>query len=101
MGLTAPALFRYVSGDQELVDTVAFELEKAAARSMVEAAGRYPESDSGARLVAACAGFRTWALTKPGHFELVVANPIAAPDTERRDLVTVSTSGRYLTDPAL
>ena len=30
MGLTAPALYRYVASYQELVDLVAFEIDKAA-----------------------------------------------------------------------
>jgi AcrR family transcriptional regulator len=98
MGMTAPALYRYVSNYQELVDLVAFELDKAATAAWAEAASRFPEEDPAARLVVACARFRQWALTKPREFALIFANPIAEADTERRDLLTLATSGHYFTD---
>ncbi|WP_436697617.1 TetR/AcrR family transcriptional regulator [Nocardioides sp. BYT-33-1] len=98
MGMTAPALYRYVSNYQELVDLVAFELDKAATAAWAQAASRFPEEDPAARLVVACARFRQWALTKPREFALIFANPIAEADTERRDLLTLATSGHYFTD---
>lgn len=98
MGMTAPALYRYVASYQQLVDLVAFELDKAATAEWAAAAARFPEDDPAARLAVACTRFRQWALTKPRRFALVFANPVAAADTERRDLVTLSTSGHYFTD---
>lgn len=98
MGLTAPALYRYVANYQELVDLVAFELDKAATAQWAIEAERYPETDPAARLTIACVCFRRWALARPRQFSLVFANPIAAGDTERRELLTVSTSGHYMTD---
>lgn len=98
MGMTAPALYRYVANYQELVDLVAFELDKAATEEFAAAAEAYPEDDPAARLTAACVGFRRWALERPREFALVFANPVAEGDTERRELLTVSTSGHYFTD---
>lgn len=98
MGMTAPALYRYVASYQELVDLVAFELDKAATQEFIEAASKYPEDDPAARLCAACVAFRRWALTRPREFALVFANPIGSGDSERRDLLTLATSGHYLTD---
>ncbi|GAA4086519.1 TetR/AcrR family transcriptional regulator [Nocardioides kongjuensis] len=98
MGMTAPALYRYVASYQQLVDLVAFELDKAATAEWAEAADRFPEDDPAARLAVACARFRQWALAKPREFALVFANPVAEADTERRDLLTLSTSGHYFTD---
>jgi AcrR family transcriptional regulator len=98
MGMTAPALYRYVANHQQLVDLVAFELDKAATATWAQAASRFPEDDPAARLTVACVRFRQWALRHPRQFALVFANPIAEADTERRDLLTVSTSGHYLTD---
>ncbi len=99
MGMTAPALYRYVASYQELVDLVAYELDKAATHDYIAAAAeRYPEDDPAGRLAAACVGFRRWALTKPREFSLVFANPIASGETERRELLTVATSGHYMTD---
>ncbi len=98
MGMTAPALYRYVASYQQLVDLVAFELDKAATAEWAQAADRFPEDDPAARLAVACARFRQWALAKPREFALVFANPVAEADTERRDLLTLSTSGHYFTD---
>jgi AcrR family transcriptional regulator len=98
MGMTAPALYRYVASYQQLVDLVAFELDKAATAEWAEAAARFPEDDPAARLAVACARFRQWALAKPREFALVFANPVAEADTDRRELLTLSTSGHYFTD---
>lgn len=98
MGMTAPALYRYVANYQQLVDLVAFELDRAATARWAEAAERFDESDPAARLVVACARFRQWALERPREFQLVFANPVAEHETERRELLTVSTSGCYFTD---
>lgn len=98
MGLTAPALYRYVANYQQLVDMVAFELDKAATAEWARAAERFPADDPAARLVVGCAHFRNWAIAKPRQFALIFANPLAEADTERRDLLTVATSGHFFTD---
>lgn len=98
MGVTAPALYRYVANYQQLVDLVAFELDRAATAEWEKEVERYPESDPAARLTVGCVCFRQWALSKPRRFALVFANPIAEADTERRELLTVSTSGHFFTD---
>jgi len=98
MGLTAPALYRYVASYQELVDLVAFELDKAATQGFMQAAEKYRADDPAARLCAACVAFRHWALSSPREFALVFANPIGSEDSERRELLTLSTSGHYFTD---
>lgn len=98
MGMTAPALYRYVASYQELVDLVAFELDKAATAEWAEAAARYPETDPAARLTVACVRFRKWALAKPRRFALLFANPVAEGDNQRREMLTLSTSGHFFTD---
>ena len=52
MGMTAPALYRYVASYQELVDLVAFEIDKAATETFAAAADALPEDDYAGRLVA-------------------------------------------------
>ena len=52
MGMTAPALYRYVANYQELVDLVAFEIDKAATDGSVQAADALPEDDPRGRLMA-------------------------------------------------
>lgn len=98
MGMTAPALYRYVANYQELVDLVAFELDKAATQDFIKAAEKYREDDPAARLCAACVAFRRWALGRPREFALVFANPIGSEESERREVLTLSTSGHYFTD---
>ena len=77
MGMTAPALYRYVASYQELVDLVAFEIDKAATERFAAAADRLPEDDYAGRLVASTTEFRMWALANPREFTLAFANPIA------------------------
>ncbi|WP_235734473.1 TetR/AcrR family transcriptional regulator [Nocardioides alcanivorans] len=96
MGMTAPALYRYVASYQELVDLVAFEIDRAATDSLILAAERHPEDDPAARLVAAAVAFRRWALSSPREFGLVFANPIADTACVRRELLTTATSGHFM-----
>jgi AcrR family transcriptional regulator len=96
MGMTAPALYRYVASYQELVDLVAFEIDKAATVHLREAGDRHSDDDPAAQLVAASVAFRRWALGHPREFSLVFANPVADPSCVRRDFLTAATSGHYM-----
>jgi len=96
MGMTAPALYRYVASYQELVDLVAFEIDRAATETFVMAADRHRADDPAARLVASAVAFRRWALGNPREFGLVFANPIADTACVRRDLLTSATSGHFM-----
>ncbi len=98
MGLTAPALYRYVASYQELVDLVAFEIDKAATERMTEAAEAIPADDPAGRLVVSAATFRRWAHEQPREFTLVFANPIADTACVRREMLTAATSGHYFHD---
>ena len=96
MGVTAPALYRYVASYQELVDLVAFEIDKAATERHLEpaAAAQDPE-DPAAQILAAAIAFRRWALDNPREFSLVFANPVADTSCVRRELITTSRSGHF------
>jgi AcrR family transcriptional regulator len=98
MGVTAPALYRYVASYQELVDLVAFEIDKAATLQFAEAASAAPADDPAARLLIGVAAFRRWALASPREFGMCFANPIADSNCIRRELVTAATSGHFMTD---
>ena len=98
MGLTAPALYRYVSSYQELVDLVAFEIDRAATERFAAAASEVPDTDVAGRLLLAVTEFRTWALGSPREFALVFANPVADSNCIRRELHTQACSGHLFTD---
>jgi AcrR family transcriptional regulator len=98
MGLTAPALYRYVSSYQELVDLVAYEVDRAATDRFAAAADTRPTDDFGGRLLLAVAEFRMWALANPHEFALVFANPIADTDGVRSEMHTTWCSGHLFTD---
>ena len=95
MGITAPALYRYVASYQELVDLVAFEIDKAATDRFQAAADRHPADDPAAQILAAAVAFRRWAHESPREFTLVFANPIADTSCARRDFITSATSGHF------
>jgi AcrR family transcriptional regulator len=97
MGMTAPALYRYVANYQELVDLVAFEIDKAATATFAAAAEALPADDYAGRLVASTTEFRMWALANPREFTLAFANPIADANCIRRELLTMSSSGHLMT----
>ncbi len=98
MGMTAPALYRYVASYQELVDLVAFEIDKAATETFRAAADALPEDDYAGRLVASTVEFRMWALAHPREFGLAFANPVADATTARPEMLTLSCSGHLCTD---
>ncbi|WP_203337469.1 TetR/AcrR family transcriptional regulator [Nocardioides limicola] len=97
MGMTAPALYRYVANYQELVDLVAFEIDKAATDLFRAAADRH-RGDPAASAMAAAVAFRRWGQENPREFGLVFANPVAESACLRRDLITISHSCRFMND---
>ncbi len=98
MGMTAPALYRYVANYQELVDLVAFEIDKAATATFEAAADALPQDDYAGRLVASTVEFRMWAKANPREFGLAFANPVADAHSVRREMLTLSCSGHLCTD---
>jgi AcrR family transcriptional regulator len=98
MGMTAPALYRYVANYQELVDLVAYEIDKAATERFAAAADELPADDYAGRLVASTVEFRQWALENPREFGLAFANPVVDPgQCLRREMLTLNSSGHLFT----
>jgi AcrR family transcriptional regulator len=96
MGMTAPALYRYVASYQELVDLVAFEIDKAATDEFQAAATTQPDDDPMAQLICASVAFRRWALRDTPEFSVVFANPVAESACHgRAEVITAWTSGLY------
>jgi AcrR family transcriptional regulator len=78
LGLTAPALYRYVSSHEELLALVVTEIYDDLIGSIERAADTGEQA--GERLGVAAWTFRRWALEHPREFGLVFANPIPAAD---------------------
>ncbi len=74
VGMTAPALYRYVDSHEGLVRIVAMDIDGAAAAEIALARDAHPVDDPAARLVASAAAFRRWALHNREEFSLVFTN---------------------------
>ncbi len=74
VGMTAPALYRYVDSHEELVRMVAMDIDASAAAQIAVARDAQPEDDPAGRMVAAAVAFRQWALGNREEFSLVFTN---------------------------
>lgn len=78
MGMTAPALYRYVDSYQQLEQLVAASIFDDVVAVVIAARDRYPEDDPAARILCAAVSFRRWALAHRDEFSLIFANPAIA-----------------------
>ncbi len=74
VGMTAPALYRYVDSHEELVRIVAMDIDASAAAQIAVARDAQPEDDPAGRMVASAVAFRQWALGNREEFSLVFTN---------------------------
>jgi AcrR family transcriptional regulator len=74
VGMTAPALYRYVDSHEDLVRIVAMDIDAAAAAEIAEARDAQPADDPAARMIASAIAFRQWALRNREEFSLVFTN---------------------------
>jgi AcrR family transcriptional regulator len=74
LGMTAPALYRYVPSREKLVRIVAIAIDADVATRIKAAADRQPADDAAARLLGAAVEFRAWALENGHEFSLVFTN---------------------------
>jgi AcrR family transcriptional regulator len=82
MGLTAPALYRYVDSYHELLMLVARAIFKDVISAMNSARDRHGDDDPAAQIIASSAAFRGWALAHPAEFGLIFANASTAEAVE-------------------
>jgi AcrR family transcriptional regulator len=86
MGLTPPALYRYVDNLAALNELISDASFVDVVRRMVEAGEPYGEQDPAAQIVAAATAFRAWALESKAEFQLVFATtPLSGEHTTRTD----------------
>lgn len=74
VGVTAPALYRYIDGYEELTDLVAADLAATTTTTFVKGASRYPDDPAG-QLVAVAVAFRSWALNHRSEYAVSFSNP--------------------------
>ena len=74
VGMTAPALYRYVNSHEDLVRIVAMDIDASAAAEIARARDAQPADDPAARMVASAVAFRQWALNNREEFSLVFTN---------------------------
>ena len=74
VGMTPPAIYRYVDSHEDLVRVVAMDIDAGAAAEIGAARDRQPEDDPAGRLVASATAFRQWALNNREEFSLVFTN---------------------------
>ncbi len=76
MGITAPALYRYVDNVQDLLEMVAKDIDDETGALLAKARDSQPDDDPAAQIIVASIAFRRWALTHREEFGLVFANPL-------------------------
>jgi AcrR family transcriptional regulator len=82
MGLTAPALYRYVDSYQELLMLVARAIFADVISAMTSARDRHSDDDPAAQILASTVAFRGWAMKHPAEFGLIFANAAIAEAVE-------------------
>lgn len=93
MGLTAPALYRYVDSYRELLMLVARAIFADVISAMTSARDRHGDDDPAAQILASTAAFRGWALAHPAEFGLIFANAAIAEAVEVLEPVDASSQG--------
>ena len=79
VGLTAPALYRYVDSLDDLLELLCADAFDELCTAMEAARDASPDPDAIDRLSAASRAYRTWALANPAEFGLVFGTPLRAP----------------------
>ena len=88
MGMTAPALYRYIDSHEDLLAGLAVLCNDDVVAAMEAARDGEPDDNSGRRLIAVTRAFRDWSVTHPAEFSLI--SPVRA---WRNDAMTPSWRG--------
>ena len=79
MGLTAPALYRYVASHEALVHGLVEDLLAELTGTLEAARDTVAPPDPVGRLMATCREFRRWSLAHPREFQLLFASTAEGP----------------------
>lgn len=76
MGMTAPGLYRYFAGSDELLTGLIVDAYNDLGAAVAAARDGQPADDLWARLFATCAAYRGWARQEPQQFALIFGMPV-------------------------
>lgn len=74
LDVTAPALYRYYTSRDHLIEQIRLDVVADLGERLTDETAAQPD-DAAIQLFALCRGFRYWALTHPREFTLVFASP--------------------------
>ncbi|HJE61781.1 MAG TPA: TetR family transcriptional regulator [Nocardiopsis listeri] len=85
MGMSGPALYRYFTGHEELVEAITIDFFRELTGVITAARDVHAGEDAGVRLLAMCRAMRGWAVAHPAEFEWTFARPARIPRGPRRE----------------
>jgi AcrR family transcriptional regulator len=94
LGVTAPAIYRYFAGRDELVTHLVVDAFTSFGNAQIAARDAVPADDPVGRLAAMGCAYRTWALSHPHHYRLIFATVI--PDHTSSAVATVEAGTRAM-----
>jgi AcrR family transcriptional regulator len=113
VGITAPALYRYYTSREDLIEHIRMDICTDLADELNEDLAELPDTDVVGQVLAICRGFRRWAIAHPQEFSLVFASPaelsteqagavhILVPATDPFGRVFLAVAGKVLTTMTL
>jgi AcrR family transcriptional regulator len=90
MDVTAPALYRYFPGRDDLITALIVDAFNGLADAMAAAEAAQPRDDFRGRLLAALMAYRAWILQNPTDYQLIYGNPIPGYEGPRETTVPAS-----------
>jgi AcrR family transcriptional regulator len=76
MGMTAPAIYRYFAGRDDLITALILDAYNAQADAVEHAVASRPAGDVREQFRAAILRYRSWAVEYPVEYQLILGNPI-------------------------
>ena len=113
VGITAPALYRYYTSREDLIEHIRMDICTDLAEELNADLAELTEGDVLGQVLAICRGFRRWAIAHPQEFSLVFASPaepsalqdggmsIVVPGTDPFGRVFLAVAGKVLTTMTL
>src|SRR5919197_1276880 len=113
VGITAPALYRYYSSREDLIEHIRMDICTDLADELNVDLAEIADGDVLGQVLAICRGFRRWAIAHPQEFSLVFASPaepsalqdggmaILVPATDPFGRVFLAVAGQVLTTMTL